>query len=342
MSNTSTNNLNTFQLEDEDQWDTYLKHRPQYPDSMFKRWLEYHGKDNKLEAVHDLGTGGGVGALAFLKALPRLRGPAGIPIKTFHLSDPGAANIAAAARNLTAARFPGINFTFHHGPGEKPNPNIAPGSLDMVMACECLQWTPIEETMKQIAASLRPGGTFATVLYLSEPRILGNPAARKAQFDVERVWRETLVERKSLVWPVKLRLQAANGLDFVRMDPEVWEKGSVVRWYCNVRNREWAFDELLSGFSEEEIAANRPPTWADFGEGKEREEIVESDMEDWGRRGVGIKEMEEYMIARMPGAFDDVVETKEWKALERAMEEGGGKCDVEIPVLMILGKKKLE
>ncbi|CAN8099650.1 unnamed protein product [Discula destructiva] len=347
MSQTTANTLATFHLADGDKWDTYIKQRPGYPDSMFQRWLDYHGKDNKLESIYDLGTGGGVGAMALLKALPRLHrhDPANSSLKTLHLSDPGEANIAAARHNLTPTRFPGINFTFHRGPGEEPNPNIAPGTLDMVMACECLHWTRIEPTMRNIAASLRPGGTFAAILYNATPRIIGdgdgdgNPAARQAQLAVERLWQRTLDARGAQT-DVRARLQCANGLDFVPMDPAVWERGSVVRWYCAVRNREWAFEELLLGLAEEEIAAGRPRVWADFGPGREVEEVVEQDLVDWGRRGVGVAELRAWQAARRPGAFDDVFETGEWKLLERAVEEGGGRCDVEIPALMILGKKK--
>lgn len=343
MSKTATDTMYAFHLVDEGQWETYIKHRPGYPDSMFRRWLDHHGRNNKLEAVHDLGTGGGVGTIAFLKSLPRILGE--VPIKTFHLSDPGEANISAARRNLTSVQFPGVNsvqfpgvnFTFHQGPAEEMNPNIAPGTLDMVMACECLHWTSIEPTMRNVAASLRPGGTFATILYLPVPRVRGNPAAVEAQHALERLWRREL-DARGVVSPPRSRLQMANGLDYVPMDPEVWEPGSVVRWYCNVRNREWVNEELMAGISEEDVAAYRPPLKADFG--REREEVVMEDLDDWGRRGVGAQELRNYMDARMPGVFDDILESDEWSDLVTAIERQGGRCDVEIPAVMIMARKK--
>ncbi|KAJ4413925.1 hypothetical protein N0V82_008230 [Gnomoniopsis sp. IMI 355080] len=343
MSQTATNTLATFQLVDEDRWDTYIKHRPGYPDSMFQRWLDYHGANNNLESIHDLGTGGGVGPLALLQALPRLRGDScgggnNTPIiKMVHLSDPGAANIAAAGRNLTSTRFPGVHFTFHRGRGEDPNPNVGPGTLDMVTAYECLHWTDIEPTMRNVAAYLRPGGTFAAVHYYAVPRIVNNPTARQAQLDMEVLYSRTLAERGARM-DTKLRLQVATGLDFVPMDPDVWQ--GVVRRYVNVRNREWICDEMLlgSGLTEAEISARAPRRWMDFA--REKEEVVEQDWEDWGRRGVGVQELREYQAGRMPGVFDDFAETAEWKALERAVDEGGGRVDVEIPMTMILARKK--
>lgn len=339
MSQTATKtNADAFHLSDEGQWDHYNKNRPRYPDSMFRRWLTYHGTDEPLEKVHDLGTGGGTGALAFLDALPRIRGSN--PIKTYYLSDPGENNINAARRNLTSERFPGTKFIFHHGPGEEPNPNIAPGSLDFVMACECLHWTDIEPTMRNMAASLRPGGTFASVLYESVPRITSDAAARRAQVEVDRAWRAGGAKSG---WRPHLskRLQAAMGLDFVPLEADLWREGSVVRWYCNVTDREWSTREMIADLSAEQFEANRPPRRARFEKdgGTEKEEVT-TDLVDWGRQGLTVKDLRDLYHARMPGLYDELFETDVWAKLVRAVEAAGGTVDGHIPAMMVLAKRK--
>lgn len=339
MSQTSTiADISTFQLSDPEKWNHYIRHRPQYPESMFEKWLAYHGENEPLEAVHDLGTGGGVGALAFLNAISKIRGSN--PVKTMYLSEPGAENLEAARRNLTSGRFPGVTFKFHRGPGEEPNPDIAPQSLDMVMACECLHFTDIEPTMANIASYLRPGGTFVTIMYLAIPRILNNPSARDLQKKFESKWRVETVRRGN-VFDLRKRLQAATALDFVPMDTNLWQEGSVVRWFCNVPNREWAFEELIWDMSPEEIETYKPKRGAHFEKdgGTEKEEVV-TDRENWGLRGVTVDKMRDIYAARQPGALDNFPELPEWKALVEEMERVGGKVDVEVPALMILAKRR--
>lgn len=339
MSQTATvESVATFQLTDPEEWKHYIKYRHQYPVSMFERWLAYHGEGEPLESVHDLGTGGGVGALAFLEALPKIRGAN--PVRTMYLSDPGAANIEAARQNLTAERFPGVAVRFHHGPGEAPNPDIAPGSLDLCMACECLHWTDIEPVMANIARALRPGGTFATVIYLAVPRILHHDHLRALQRRLEVAWRAETA-RRGHNSPPRKRLQAAMALDFVPLDTGLWQAGSVVRWYCNIHNREWPFEELTWNFTPEELERYRPTRHVHFERdgGTEKEEVV-TDQETWGLKGLTVDQLRDKYSARQPGALDDFTELPEWKALVEGIEKVGGIVDVEVPALMILAKRK--
>lgn len=336
---TVTENMSIFHLSNPDKWDHYLKYRPQYPDSMFEKWFAYHGENEPLEAVHDLGAGGGVSALAFLNALPKIRG-APSPVKTMYLSDPGAVNLDAARRNLTSQRFPGVAFHFHQGPGEELNPDIAPGSLDLVMACECLHFTKIEPTMKNIASYLRPGGTFATIMYLATPRILNNDRVLARQREFEIMWRaETTRRGKGIHLPS--RLQAGMGLDFIPLDKALWQEGSVVRWYCNIANREWPFQDLICELSPEAIDKYKPTRRIHLEKdgGTEKEE-EETDLESWGMKDITVEQMRGIYAAWQPGALDDFPELPEWKAFVEEIERAGGKVDAEVPAMMILAKRK--
>lgn len=345
MSQTATvAEYDTFSLAAPECWDHYIQYRPKYPDSMFAKWLAYHGEDEPLEAVHDLGTGGGVGAQAFLRALPRLRKDGANPVRTMYLSDPSEANLAAAWRNLTTDQFPGTTFQFHQGPGEEPNPDIAPGSLDLVMACECLHFTDIEPVMHNVARYLRPGGTFATIIYYAIPPILHNERARALQCDFERAWRDAMVERGH-DFATRHRLQIAMGLDFVPLDqPQgYWQEGSVVRWYCNVADRAWPFDDLVQDLDADARARHAPRRCTHFERdgGTEKEEVV-TDLQDWGMRGVTPAQMRELYAARQPGAYDDFYrEMPEWKALEAEIARApGGTVDVVVPAMMVMAKRK--
>lgn len=56
----------SFEVEDltipfsigQDAWASYKEHRPEYPQSMFDLWFDYHRKHGgKFDAAHDVGAG---------------------------------------------------------------------------------------------------------------------------------------------------------------------------------------------------------------------------------------------------------------------------------------------
>lgn len=185
MASTQTSTTTTWADGDDhsfslgqDTWESYMMYRPPYPASMWKMWLDYHR--GPLDAIHDLGTGCGVGAAGFLDAARA----GGQPVRRAVFSDPNASNVAATRALVTRAaptRFPGVACEFHQEPGEASF--LPEGSMDLVMACECLHWTDIEECVASAHASLRPGGTFAAVLYDPGSATVAGNAAATAAFD---------------------------------------------------------------------------------------------------------------------------------------------------------------
>lgn len=133
-----------------DVWKHYLQSRPSYPDSLWHQWIEYH--QGPLITAHELGTGCGIGAAGLLAA-SHTRGH---PIKHMILSDPSESNVITAKELLKAEDYPGTRLSFHQKTGE--DSFLEPGSVDMVIACECLHFTDIERAISSIHASLRPGG----------------------------------------------------------------------------------------------------------------------------------------------------------------------------------------
>lgn len=224
---TATGDDHSFSLG-QDTWESYLVYRPPYPESTWKLWLDYHR--GPLNAIHDLGTGCGVGAAGFLDAARAAHGGKQ-PVRRAFFSDPNASNVATTRELVTRAapvRYPGVEFAFHQQPGEASF--LPEGSLDLVMACECLHWTEIDECVASVHASLRPGGTFAAVLY--DPgfaTVAGNPAATAA---FEAVYEDKIAgliqgrHRMNITGldsgNVNSKKRPYNALNFVPLEADKW------------------------------------------------------------------------------------------------------------------------
>lgn len=312
-----------------DVWDNYMKYRPNYPDSMWNEWLDYHR--GPLATAHDLGTGCGIGAAKLLTAA-RARGQ---PIKNMILSDPTDTNIQTTKDFLVGQNhFAGTEFTFHQQPGE--NQFLPPGSVDLVIACECLHWTEIDKAIAAMHASLRPGGTAAAVFYaLPSLRILNNDAAQAA-------WAKIAAERAAkreaeprILSPRVQPRQLGMGLNFVPMDKALWE--DVVRTWINFPNGKTEWSSLNP-----EHAALNPKSWA------QAPSMIDpktdtlrwvDDHDGWGLRECTIEEIKG-ILSTMIMFADIPMDGEAWKELESAVKEGGGTVHVVWPATTLLGRKK--
>ncbi|TQV99381.1 methyltransferase domain-containing protein [Cordyceps javanica] len=130
-------------------WASYKEHRPEYPQSMFDRWYDYHrAHGGKFDTAHDVGAGGGILSAKLAQSFAHVV-----------VSDPGASNLALARSALQ----PASRFTFHLGPGEASW--LPAASVDLVAYGESLHWMDTRPALAAAAASLRPGGTVAAVFY---------------------------------------------------------------------------------------------------------------------------------------------------------------------------------
>lgn len=211
---------------------------------MWKMWLDYH--QGLLVSAHDIGTGSGNAAENLLQASMIRTRPG---LRYFVLTDLRESNIQDARKRLIRDNhFPGIKFAFRVAPAESSWQDIAEGTpelasgIDFIMACESIHWTDLEPTLRHIATSLRPGGTFAAALYWPFPIICGNDKARDA---FNRLIDRRVAQIKKDRWMNAAWINASRqmNLDVVPLYDEVWK--DVIRAYihCSDESGGWAWEQ---------------------------------------------------------------------------------------------------
>lgn len=334
---TTTTSTNTKKARDAfglplEEWERYLQFRPPYPDSQWKLWVEYH--KGALDVVHEVGTGCGIGMAGFLKVAQDTKGQ---PIRRAILSDPTDSNIAASKALIAKRGFPGTEFEYHQFGAE--GRFLEPNSVDLVMACECLHFTQIEEALARMHESLRAGGTMAAAFYDCFT------ASIKDSPRVEKAYHALLADM--LVGVVERRLKAAHevedmgryknfpkvgsGLNWVAFDPEQWV--DVERVFVNIPDglREWPYNEGLKNI------------WV--GNENHMNEAVEKLQWVQDREGWGMKKATVDWVKGLLGTLDIKIEPSFWegsKWLEfvDATNEVGGSFEATFPAAYVMARKK--
>ncbi|PSR82785.1 hypothetical protein BD289DRAFT_436856 [Coniella lustricola] len=334
---TADNNDFVFSVKT-DNWDHYARFRPSYPESMWISWLNFH--QGPLESLMDVGTGGGVGAaglLAVAAAIARSSSNSKQQIKHVYLSDPNQDNLAAAKKNFTAENYPGIKFHFHCGPAEEAFPDVAPGSIDMLIACASIHWTDIDTAMGTIAQTLRSGGTFGAVVY-PQPTIKDDEEAANALaqvFEQRRRFQDVLDAEGDRTKSIRARAyrNLSVGLDYVPFDASSWQ--TVHRRTANLpRDGKWPL---------------RDSTWAHYGkpniavrEGEEVELVEHDDW--WSRKHYTVDQLKEFFQTLGYESFvmnGELWETEAFKSFEKLIrEEKRGSFELIWPAATVLGRKK--
>lgn len=327
MSTTNSQDKTAFPFAlNVDVWKHYLQNRPSYPDSLWHDWIEYH--QGPLNTAHELGTGCGIGAASLL-AVSNARGT---PIKHMILSDPSESNIITAKELLKADDYPGTSLSFHQKTGE--DSFLEPGSVDMVIACECLHFTDAERAMASIHASLRPGGTAASVFYgVLNAHIRDNgraDAAWKAfgQAHFRRVAEDNI---QTVLARIKVS-QVGLGLNFVPLDRELWR--DVRRVFVNIPEgqAEWPMEVGMPEGARPKGRSRVDPEY----DGLE----WRSDPDGWAIRGCTTERIKEMMVSMLLQYGDKDWASDEWREFEAAVSEGGGTFHFVFPATMIMARKK--
>lgn len=297
-------------------WKHYINHRPSYPDAMWRLWLAYH--KGPLMSAHDIGTGSGNAAESLLlHTNPRL--------ERVVLTDPRESNIQDS-QNRFAGRFPSTRFVYRARRGEDAWDDLqgALDKVDFVMACESIHWTDLEPTMNNIAGGLRPGGTFAAVLYWPFPSITNNGGAsgafqRLIANHVDGLMRK---EWMSQAWQ---RGSKQLNMDCVPLRDDHWE--DVRRFYLNC-GKGWAWEQ-----HPEEKDWHAAPV-AHLGK-HERVEIP--DCGDW-QLDTTVQWLRENLESLRFGFTAETWDSKEWKEIQEAV--GDWTIKLEWQVQMVLARKR--
>lgn len=333
-------NTRPFDLQAGD-WDHYVKFRPAYPETMWQSWLAYH--NGPINRLLDVGTGGGVGAASLLA----VASAQGRQVKHLYLSDPGESNLIAAKKNFesgNASALGGMQLHYHRGPAEEAFPGLDNKSLDMIIACASIHWTDIEVAINTAADALRPGGTFAAVVY-PQPTIRGDDEAAEALaavFEQRRRFQDAASEKNgddgkgpSSMRAIRARAyrNLSIGLNYVPFDPEKWE--GVHRRTANLpSDGKWPL---------------RDSTWARYGEPKNavlegREEVESVDKDDWWtRKEYTVDQLKQFFqtLGYEPFVMDGRLwETDAFKEFERVVESKGGSFELVWPAATVLARRR--
>lgn len=321
-------------------WDKFYSSRANYPRSMFDTVLNYHR--GPLDVMHDLGAGSGLAADGLLNAISARQGGIKMLPRTI-LSDPGQENLGITARFITA-RQPGAQLECWQARGEDQDTFLIPSGVDVTICAEALHWMDTSAAVGQTAHSLRPGGTFAVVLYSCFPRILNNGRAKKAlRTLVEDHLRRRLLpdpdnndheRERSPDSPTAARVHPnwergmkslAYGLDAVEMPADQWE--DIKRFEINCGATGWWWPSACKDM----LGCAIP-----MADASPHERYVCEDYEDWGR-WASVRELKDLLMSIQVGFGDKTWESPLWKELEAL---GRGPLHLVWQVHMILARKK--
>ncbi|KAI1640864.1 S-adenosyl-L-methionine-dependent methyltransferase [Biscogniauxia mediterranea] len=295
-------------------WSRYLTYRPIYPPSFFARIYAYHAqKQQQLRGgggwsvAHDVGAGCGIVAAGLASRFERVV-----------VSDPNEGYTELARTLLLVGESSSLpeeeaKFRFLRERAEGGS-SVAAASVDLVAACECIQWTDADAAVAEFARQLRPGGTLAVTFY-SRPNVVGHGEAAAA-------WGALLRARAPHEGPeydAPYRI-GNSGLDCLRFPAEDWV--DVKRMYFNARGSTEAFvlddrvGEARVGEGEEQVWIENEKDWCDV------------HGIDWFK-GFFSTWLPHIPESKLRGLWDD---------FERAL--GGQKVSTEIPLVMIFATKK--
>ncbi|KAI0438734.1 S-adenosyl-L-methionine-dependent methyltransferase [Xylaria telfairii] len=286
-------------------WSEYILYRPIYPDSFFSRIYDYHSQKTgtSWSTAHDVGAGPGIVSSFLANKFDRVV-----------VSDPNDGYSEVSRQRLVEkAGFSESKFVFLLESAEKSSVETA--TVDLVAACECMQWTNTVDAVDEFARQLKPGGTLVMTFY-TRPLILGNERAQS-------IWKEifgSLLKHNTGQLFERGFEVAGSGYDSIALPPAHWE--AIKRVYINCSQGIASFKisdiawENKVGINEERIWIHKDPDWSD-------EQSV-----DWlkGYFGTWLPRPPEYEVQDL------------WDELGRIVN--GAKIRVETPTVMVFATRR--
>ncbi|KAI1441711.1 S-adenosyl-L-methionine-dependent methyltransferase [Annulohypoxylon stygium] len=286
-------------------WTNYVLYRPIYQESFFTRIFGYHAQKPQASwsTAHDIGAGHGIASSTIASRFDHVV-----------VSDPNDGYTQIARKLLVEqSRFSDSKFTFLQEGAEKSS--VESGSIDLITACECMQWTNTEAAVDEFARQLRPGGTLV-MTYYTRPLIVGNEHA-------QNIWK-AIFEAYSQHATGDLLDRAFktlnNGFDSIALPEEQWQ--TVKRVYINASQGIASFKlndrvgEDRVGKNEERVWVNGDPDWSD------NQDI------NW---------IKKYFATWVPPLPESEIQGL-WDELERVLD--GGKAHLETPIAMVFATKR--
>ncbi|KAI1145811.1 S-adenosyl-L-methionine-dependent methyltransferase [Nemania diffusa] len=286
-------------------WSNYQAYRPIYPRSFFQRIYDYHSAKQGAgwSIAHEVGAGCGIVSAALAERFDRVV-----------VSDPND-GYTTLARDLLVekARLPEAKFTFLQERGEESS--LQSGTVDMIAACECIQWMNLSQAVEEFARELVQGGT-AAITYYSRPIIEGNERANKAWVAIiAAVVANGQTEVYANVYKV-----GHSALDCVGFPSEKW--GGVKRIYINSQLGYDVF-KLDHNVGDSQVKVGEEQIWE------------EEEDEDWIQMR-GLQWFQGFVATWVPRIMMSQIQEL-WDEFELAL--GGEEVKTKIPLVMVFATK---
>ncbi|TGJ87455.1 hypothetical protein E0Z10_g1282 [Xylaria hypoxylon] len=288
-------------------WSEYVLYRPIYRESFFRRIYEYHAQKSGTSwlKAHDVGAGHGIVSSTLANRFDHVV-----------VSDPNDGYTEVARRLLVEkCGLAESKFLFLQEGAEESS--VEAGSVDLITACECMQWTNTADAIDEFARQLKPGGTLVITLYV-RPLILGNERAQS-------IWQEifeALSRKATTTGPLFERAYeiCSSGYDSIAIPAERWE--AIKRVYINASQGISSF-KISDNVGEDRVGSNEERIW------------VHSDP-DWSDEQ-GVDWFKKYTATWVPPLPELEVQGL-WDELESVMD--GAKVRIETPMVMAFATKR--
>ncbi|OAA74213.1 Methyltransferase type 11 [Cordyceps fumosorosea ARSEF 2679] len=200
----------------------------------------------------------------------------------------------------------------------------------MAVVCNALHWTDAPAVMANLAASLRPGGTFACCMQAFRVNFPESPALDALWLEATEAVMSRLHAEGALSEAILTGIRNCYaGYDGAAVPAEHFT--DVRRWHVNAR----AGDATPYRFTKKGEFEENPRRVRD---GEEREGWTSD--EGWRRR-VDTEWLRGFLRTTTLPPDDEVWKMPAWRELERVIEEEfGGEATAEWPVYMLLATRR--
>ena len=237
------------------------------------------------------------------------------------VSDAGQNNIESAKNFLV----PSSDFTFRHAPAEEEW--LPSESVDFASACMCMHYMDVDAAVRNVAKSLRPGGTFAAATYSFMLKFPGHPRLADLWYDILSAESDRFVETGHL-FPAAIKgcAKANTGLDWVPLPEDLFQPGAL-RLQINIDDGEERPFMFVKPSATGFVLPDPRIGPAD---------VVKHVKDDSWSRACNVDWLKGFLVSCRMGFGEETWAMEGWKELEGIIRDAGGEVEVKWPVAVIL------
>ncbi|KAF2823435.1 hypothetical protein CC86DRAFT_469236 [Ophiobolus disseminans] len=294
-----------FSVSEGADWSKYLSFRPLYPQSFFSHMFAYHSQKSNAayNIAHDVGAGCGIASLTLASRF-----------KNVIVSDPNNGYTTLARKLLVEDSGIAENrLTFLQEAAEKSS--VASANVDLIAACEMMQWTDTAVVVHEFGRELAIGGTLV-MTYYSRPRITGHAGAQKVW---KAIWDEYSKRTQGELYDRAFEI-VNSGFQCIGFPDAEWDNIKRIYINCEGSAEHFKIDHRIRA---KNIRADEETVW------------VEGD-ENWSDVQ-GIDWLKGYLATWVPKIEESEIQHL-WDELGLVLN--GEQARIETPVVIVLATKK--